>query len=436
MDSCIDPLPCDSLANASLPTYKQVITDQPPKRIVPSPEPISDGDKNETVQKVDVTTTFKLFVLDVNCSKKAKKVWLSISPPDPLTIEITASPPEEATTYETFNSLVTNACEAAVKNTGQILAEALTTGSPEINWFVSIARVEGFKKGKPFLVSNGAAFDSWIEALAKVEVDESSLSIEMTSPNKVAKLQHDAEVLAKDAVRKEAKQLITKRKEARRAQEAEGGKRKRSDDISNGDEDESSDEEVEFDKDAVKLFMRQLYATHMANAMYDCHIPVYIHPTEHSKYILLSNGTCQKWAHALCKVQPGVSLHSPPKDIKFSVLPPKNIVTKNNNLGPTCSHQNCGRQGSPAVLSSDGPQPGKEVGICEYIDFIGLRNGDEVVDLLIKNDLQDFKIFWSRNLDRPALRGLGLTLGVVTQLCDYVSKFERHLAKQDSMAAE
>ncbi|KAA1064293.1 hypothetical protein PGTUg99_008783 [Puccinia graminis f. sp. tritici] len=464
MDPGIQPLHCDSSADASLPTYKQVITDHPsaqklvrpaikkkhraaPKKKsisnkkAPTPEVISDEDEDDPAQKVMVITSFKLFVLDADKSKKAKKVWLLISPPNPIEIEITVSPSELATTYDQFKSLVTTNCESAVSNTGRILMDGLLTGSPEINWFVSIARVEGFKKGKPFPLTNQVAFDSWIEALAKVAAKESSLSIEMTNPNKVAKLQHDAEVLAKDAARKEAKRLIIAAREKRALEgDTDVGKRKRLDGDSE-DEDNESEDDVDYDKDAVKLVMRQLYATHSANAMYDRHMPVYIHPTNHSKFFLLSHGTCQKWARAITKVTAGVSLQSPPKDIKFDILPSTN-ATAGGKTGPAaatstqCAHlsHSCSGRPSPPP-SSDGPEPGKDIGIRDYVLFIGLRNTDEVVDLLVQNDLQNYKIFRSRNLDRPALRALGLTLGVVTQLCDSVSKFERHLAKQALMAS-
>ncbi|KAA1116002.1 hypothetical protein PGTUg99_032105 [Puccinia graminis f. sp. tritici] len=471
MDPSTEPSQCDSLADPSLPTYKQVITDHPSakkavksaklkkpraapkskskskkknKNISPSPDIASGDDEDNAVKKVIVTTNFKLFVLDVDRSKKAKKVWLLISPPNPIEIEITISPKDEATTHDQFISLVTSKCENAVANTGAILSDGLSSGSPVINWFVSIARVEGFKKGKPFLLENQMAFNTWMEALADNEADESTLSIEMTNPNRVAKLQHDAEVLAKDAVRKEAKRLITVAREAKRARagDSEGGKRKRLDEDSDEDT-EGSDDEVEYDKDAVKLFMRQLYATHSANALYDRHLPVYINPLNHSQYFLLSNGTCQKWARALVKVREGVSIQSPPKEFKYETLPPANsIPTSTKQLARTstpagCAHHACSGHASHASppSSSDGPQPGKDVGIRDYINFIGLRQADEVVDLLIRNDLQNFKIFRSRNLDRSALRSLGLTLGVVTQLCDYVSKFERHLAKQDLLAS-
>ncbi|KAA1066941.1 hypothetical protein PGT21_012035 [Puccinia graminis f. sp. tritici] len=318
MEPGIQPLQCDSLVDASLPTYKQVITNHPsakksvrpaikkkpraaPKkkakanRKSPSPE-LHDEDEDDPTRKVMVSTSFKLFVLDADKSKKAKKVWLLISPPNPIEIEITVSPSELATTFEQFKTLVTTTCDSAVKNTGRILNDGLLTGSPDINWFVSIARVEGFKKGKPFPLTNGAAFDSWIEALVELNADESCLTIEMTNPNKVAKLQHDAEVLAKDAARKEAKRLIIAAREKRALEgDTDVGKRKRLDGDSD-DNDDSSEDKVDYDKDAVKLVMRQLYATHSANALYDRHMPVYIDPLNHSKFFLLSHGTCQKWA--------------------------------------------------------------------------------------------------------------------------------------------
>ncbi|KAA1117228.1 hypothetical protein PGTUg99_037177 [Puccinia graminis f. sp. tritici] len=464
MEPGIQPLQCNDSADASLPTYKQVITDHPSaknsvrsaikkkpraaqkkksraNKKAASPEVISDEEKENPAQKVMVSTSFKLFVLDVDKSKKAKKVWLLISPPNPIELEITASPSELATSFDEFKTLVTTNCESAVNNTGRILTEGLLTGSPEINWFVSIARVEGFKKGKPFPLTNAAAFNSWIEALAEVNADESCLSIEMTNPNKVAKLQHDAEVLAKDAARKEAKRLIIAAREKRALEgDTNVGKRKRLDEDSD-EEDDDSGNEVDYDKDAVKLIMRQLYATHSANALYDRHLPVYIHPTNRSKFFLLSNGTCQKWARAMAKVTAGVSLQSPPKDIKFDILPSTKAGAggRTGTGHPTstpCDHIShaCAHRASPQP-SSDGPDPGKDVGIRDYVQFIGFRNTDEVVDLLVQNDLQNYKIFRSSNLDRAALRALGLRLGVVTQLCDSVSKFERYLAKQDHMSA-
>ncbi|KAA1095789.1 hypothetical protein PGTUg99_030677 [Puccinia graminis f. sp. tritici] len=407
MEPGIQPLRCDSLVDASLPTYKQVITDHPsakksvrpaikknpraaPKkkskanRKSPSPE-LNDEDKDDPPQKVMVSTSFKLFVLDADKSKKAKKVWLLISPPNPIEIEIIASPSELATTFDQFKTLVTTNCESAVTNTGCILTEGLLTGSPVINWFVSIARFEGFKKGKPFPLTNGAAFDSWIEALAAVEADESCLTIEMTNPNKVAKLQHDAEVLAKDAARKEAKRLIIAAREKRALEgDTNVGKRKRLDGESD-DEDDGSGDEVYYDNDAVKLVMRQLYATHSANALYDRHMLVYINPLNHSEFFLLSHGTCQKWARAITKVTAGVSLQSPPKDFKFDNLPTNNASAgrKTGPAAPTstqCAHgsHSCSHRPSPPP-SSDGPDPVKDVGIHEYVQFIGLRNTDEVV---------------------------------------------------------
>ncbi|KAA1084243.1 hypothetical protein PGT21_022330 [Puccinia graminis f. sp. tritici] len=206
MDPSTEPSQCNSLADPSLPTYKQVITDHPSakkavksanlkkpraapkskkknKNISPSPDIASGDDEDNAVKKVIVTTNFKLLVLDVDRSKKAKKVWLLISPPNPIEIEITISPKDKATTHEQFISLVTLKCENEVANTGAILSDGLLSGSPVINWFVSIARVEGFKKGKPFLLENQMAFNTCMEALADNKADESTLSIEMTNPN-------------------------------------------------------------------------------------------------------------------------------------------------------------------------------------------------------------------------------------------------------------
>ncbi|KNZ58737.1 hypothetical protein VP01_1870g5 [Puccinia sorghi] len=63
---------------------------------------------------------------------------------------------------------------------------------------------------------------------------------------------------------------------------------------------------------------------------------------------------------------------------------------------------------------SDTASAAEESKICDYIKFIGLQNPKVALEILERNDMLSQKIFNS---------------WVVTQLYNYVSKYERHLAK-------
>jgi hypothetical protein len=90
-----------------------------------------------------------------------------------------------------------------------------------------------------------------------------------------------------------------------------------------------------------------------------------------------------------------------------------------------CSHQH----GYPSSVTSKGTPVPDDTDMRQYIEFIGFGNQENVIKLLVSNDMTSYKIFKSGNLDRSLLLGLGLTVGVVTQLFDNVSRFERQLAK-------
>ncbi|KNZ59951.1 hypothetical protein VP01_1639g18 [Puccinia sorghi] len=57
----------------------------------------------------------------------------------------------------------------------------------------------------------------------------------------------------------------------------------------------------------------------------------------------------------------------------------------------------------------------KESNICDYIKLIGLQNPKVVLEILESNDMLSHKIFESSKFERL--------------LYNYVSKYERHLAK-------
>lgn len=389
MDQSIDPLlGGDAAVNDSLPTYTQVITDHPAatKKKTPikksagvrkkrkvSGKSINNSDNandgsvasdhkenRDEIQIVICETTFKFYVLDQ--ALKGKKIWVPISSERSFDIPITASPADQATSYADFVTQLLAECEAVEVNTGRLVIESWKSEKPAVTWAVSIPRVAGFAKGKPFLVNNEEAYNKWIEALVENESDATTLSLKMKNPNAEAKRAHNAQVLAKEAIRTEAKRMVIEAKEAKRAEDLKSGKRNLEDD--NDDEVEDLlDDDNETDSDAVKLMVRKLYATHPANTHYDRGLPVYVNPADPSLFIPLTHGNAQIWAKSLIQSKRGVSLQSPPKVLRYESVLAKRISSKAKAQAIGGSQPNCGgccssshhQNKSQAPVSSDGP---------------------------------------------------------------------------------
>ncbi|WAR61306.1 hypothetical protein PtB15_13B562 [Puccinia triticina] len=366
--------PVDAIQTDTNPTvsYTQVINDPPSatkkkspiakapaaqkKRKVGSkskgnaddPTTSNEIDSSNKILHVNCHTSFKLFALDQ--IKKGKSTWIPINSEESFDIVLIARPKDQATTYNDFNKLVAAQCEEVERNTAHIITDLVKLGKPVIKWSVSIPRVHGFQKGKPFRVVDKKAFNTWIETLAE---------------NKT-----------KDAIRKDAKRTIEQAKEAKGAELIKSGKRKPDD----GSGSDNNDED-------------------------------------------------------------GVSIESPPNDLRYETLLAKRakVAAVNSTLTQqyTCHSGACHdlhQHLAQLPLSSDGPQLAPSAGIQDYVNFIGgLREADKVIDILIENNMTNYKSFRSPNLDcNYLIKELHLTVEVVTQLCDYVGKFEKHLAKQQA----
>ncbi|WAQ82431.1 hypothetical protein PtA15_2A748 [Puccinia triticina] len=416
IDQLIDPLLGDDASvHGSLPTYTQVITDHPAatkqkslvkkpaaaskKRKISKPKeaertPASEHDAKDEVQIVNCDTGFRFYVLDR--LKKGKKTWVVIASEESFNIPITASPKDQATTYADFFATLSAHCEAVEPNTGRIVSEYVEKKKDDIVWTVLIPRVPGFMKGKPFVLKNKEGYNKWIESLEENKSDVTSLFLKMKNPTSQAKRAHNAEVLAKEAIRTKTKRMVIEAKEAKRADDLKSGKRDLDED--NDDLDDLDDNE-DTDCDAVKLMIQS---------------------------------------------KRGVSLQSPPNELRYEKVSAKRNSSKANaaairggaqsNCGGCCNslqHQHQTLAHNP--VSSDGPcpQPGPNAGIDKYVKFIGLRQPARISEILVENDMTNYKTFRSQNLDKNLLKDIGLTVGVVTQLVDNVPKFERHLARQE-----
>ncbi|OAV88675.1 hypothetical protein PTTG_08178, partial [Puccinia triticina 1-1 BBBD Race 1] len=243
MDASIDPLLADPTVS-----YTQVINDPPSatkkkspiakapaaqkKRKVGSkskgnaddPTTSNEIDSSNKILHVNCHTSFKLFALDQ--IKKGKSTWIPINSEESFDIVLIARPKDQATTYNDFNKLVAAQCEEVERNTAHIITDLVKLGKPVIKWSVSIPRVHGFQKGKPFRVVDKKAFNTWIETLAE---------------NKT-----------KDAIRKDAKRTIEQAKEAKGAELIKSGKRKPDDGSGSDNNDEDGKPKLDkLDSNAV-----------------------------------------------------------------------------------------------------------------------------------------------------------------------------------------
>ena len=71
--------------------------------------------------------------------------------------------------------------------------------------------------------------------------------------------------------------------------------------------------------------------------------------------------------------------------------------------------------------------------IEEYIDFVKIwpSRRESVMEILESNDIISFKLFESKNITHENMSKWGLSDGIIAQLRDNVSKYKRHLKKNN-----
>ena len=144
----------------------------------------------------------------------------------------------------------------------------------------------------------------------------------------------------------------------------------------------------------------------------------------------------------------GVSVDSPPSCLPYITMPSAKRVRLSNNsadvesaststispsnielLAELIGLKNGNKPASPDGCS-DAPMssPPNESHIEGYVDFLGIRDRDHTIEILLANRFHSHKVFKSLGLARGDVKDLGLTLGVVTMLFDNVAKYEQALA--------
>ncbi|KNZ58175.1 hypothetical protein VP01_1981g4 [Puccinia sorghi] len=217
----------------------------------------------EINQKIYFSTTFKLFYAKKG---KTKNFWKGISSPKAFKIVLDA----QSTTYEDFIEKVASESNERFASTGQLIRDATRTGVLPIEWHVYLLRspsLPKFSKDSQYLITNQASFSHWIKAVAALCKDEvfAGLQLKMEIPGVV---------------------------ETRNACSS----RRRNQGTSNKPNQDVSPSVFE---DSVNLYLEKLYEEHLPNKKDDNQFPVFIDPCNSNRYILLTIGAMQIWAHSL-----------------------------------------------------------------------------------------------------------------------------------------
>ncbi|PLW17871.1 hypothetical protein PCASD_19677, partial [Puccinia coronata f. sp. avenae] len=72
----------------------------------------------------------------------------------------------------------------------------------------------------------------------------------------------------------------------------------------------------------------------------------------------------------------------------------------------------------------------------DYINFLGIRNSEYTLMILLANGFHLHELFKSPALSRSVVRELGLTLGVVTMLFSNVARYNQYLRSQKAGSPE
>ena len=118
----------------------------------------------------------------------------------------------------------------------------------------------------------------------------------------------------------------------------------------------------------------------------------------------------------------GVTLDSPPSEFSYVKLSNKKRKSGTNGNHPP---------DSPASNSNGSSIFEPDIdSIRAYVEFVKIRSNKQakVIKILDDNDVLNPKILQSKNITREQMSCWGLTNGIIAQLKDNVSKYERHLA--------
>ncbi|EFP82638.1 uncharacterized protein PGTG_08834 [Puccinia graminis f. sp. tritici CRL 75-36-700-3] len=358
---------------------------------------------NLTIQMIDCNTSYRLF--SPRDSSKPQGSWLLVSSKHKFTISF----PAVSTNLEQFREIVATASDEQFRGAGDLIRNAIRSGFPQTDWKISMSlpAADEFKKSAKYTVKDDDTFNHWIATVVNNGKDRTQVALEVAMVNPGG-LKKDAKLSV------EVHKHNLRQAAAQRASSSTSGER-------------SNPSVVPSDFDAINVLMNKIYAAHPPNVKYQSKLPVYLHPTDTSRYIPLTAGTVQKWATALltCGFQlnneSGVSLHSPPADLKFENLSSAKKCKLNDHSSNPSNH--------PASDSESGSVVDLGINLLnEYLEFIKIppSNRDGISHILTENRATNPQLFRSENITREVMKEWGLHDVFIAQLRDNVSKFENY----------
>ncbi|POV95115.1 hypothetical protein PSTT_16450, partial [Puccinia striiformis] len=402
---------------------------------------------------IKVNISFKLFVSSKN--KKNKKIWVPVSSSKEFPLKIVVG----TDSFDNFRAKVATACDEQFPNTGAIIMESIDNRVRPIYWNVSIPRCPDWKKSDQCELKDDSDYNGWLNAACEIGRKDVGLSIKMPNPADAIKRAEKEDLLAKQAMRKEAVSASKKRKAAALDGDDDGG--------GGGSDSDGSDSEIDADEfDDINFHMKKIYAAHPPNSLYDRLNPVYIDPANPRRYILLTVAAVQDWAKALVShIRPCSFVHNPlgwttadnPLDVfvdgpqgrgwysipsELLALPGGQLLKAQQVRADRWDgqHSNFLAQllaaaqggGNPPSNHFDRPplqSPPNESDIEVYLEWVGVRDKDAVLEILVANDIFCHKMFRpSGALTRKDLLDLGLTVGNVSLLIDNLDKYDQFLS--------
>ncbi|KAA1107716.1 hypothetical protein PGTUg99_006854 [Puccinia graminis f. sp. tritici] len=283
-------------------------------------------------------------------------------------------------------------------------------GVPKIRWDTFIPNDRSCPKSCAIHLENPTDYRRWVETISKKKKTTREGAIHHVQDNPKKK---EANAIDQNLVDK-----LNHRLQA--ASQNEGTITEARTDSNNNPNPDESDNEGSVIEDQ-ELYISKIYAKYGLNHKFDRIHPTFPHPTNHSKYILLSAGNVRIWADALVGKKRGVSLESPPSDLNYLVAKKREAASEAGVPSGTAEmmttavgilldravgerNQNRTEDGQLGIPLAEN--------IEQYLLFIGCNHPevDVVADLLRTNGFVSYLTFGSPNLDNAPLIQMGLSL--------------------------
>ncbi|POV98970.1 hypothetical protein PSHT_13781 [Puccinia striiformis] len=338
-------------------------------------------------QTIQCTAKFKLFFP----KKGSPNGYETFASNGDFSFSLTAG----SMSFDEFRSMVAKECENNREGAGDIVRDAVASGSPRMDWWISLklrAAPEFNKSAKPKPnINSEAGFLAWINVIVELGNDTTNACLELSKTDAAARVYK----LTRQA-----------------AQDANASKRPG---LSQDHPDRAT---VAGEFDTLNVISKKLVELHKPNTKYETRLPVFIHPTNNDLYIPLTGAVLDIWAKALEKPDDGVGYYSPPASIKFVKI----SAAKRRRL----DHERLRHRNSPSP-ELDLPaliEPNEDL-LRKYIELVIKPEKQEMVlKILVEHDVAHPNSFKSKTITEEKMLKWGLTDGIVAQLRDNVSVFE------------